>query len=97
MQKKEKKKASRDVITIQIARLITAFPMMKSENFFVELAKRIEANNFTEYTLVRAVDYVIDHVDTYQLSVASVMKAKQVIEDYEANRFELHPALRDEY
>ena len=91
-----KKRATKEFINSQIGRMFDAFPG-KEDALYEAIATRIEANGFTEETLARAIDHVIDSVEPYRLSVASVIKAKREIEEYEATRFELHPALRDEH
>jgi hypothetical protein len=94
----EQKQAGREFIKEQIGRLMDLYPPDKqSENFYRILAARIEANEFREDILVKTIDYVIDHVEPSWFSIPSVMKAKEIIEEYEANRYELHPALRDGY
>jgi hypothetical protein len=90
------KRAERAFVVDQIGRLIDAFPH-KENAFYKTLTERILANNFTEEKLIRAIDYVIDHTEAYQLSVASVMKAKNEIEENETNRFRLHPAFSAGY
>ncbi|MDR1116499.1 MAG: hypothetical protein LBL33_10230 [Tannerella sp.] len=93
----QRKKADEDFAIEQLYRLTDIFPIDPDGIFCKTLKERILANRFTEEILVKTIDYVIDHVEPNWLSIASVMKAKQIIDESDANTFELHPALRAGY
>jgi hypothetical protein len=89
----QRKKADKNFVVRQLHRLTKVFPVDPNGIFYEILRERVLANDFTEEILVKTIDYVIDHVEPNFLSIASVIKAKQTVEEYEANKFRLHPAL----
>ncbi|MDR1097296.1 MAG: hypothetical protein LBL57_04105 [Tannerella sp.] len=88
----QRKKADKIFTGRQLYRLTELFLIDPDGIFCKTLRERILANNFTEEILVKTIDYVIDHVEPNFLSIASVMKAKQAVEEYEANKIRLYPA-----
>jgi hypothetical protein len=100
----QKKKADEKFIAEQVFRLKKLLPYkdfkgedIRGDDFYEALIERIAENDFKEEILIKTIDHVVDNTEPRWLSIASVMKAKQEIEEYEANRFRLHPALRDGY
>jgi hypothetical protein len=90
---RQERRADEKFARTQTIRLVEAFPV-KEEGFYKVLVERILENNFTEEMLVRAIGYVIDNTELYQLSISSVIKAKQILEERDANTYGLHPDLR---
>ena len=80
--------ADKQEIKKGLNRLMGAFPKMEKE-FWLILAERISANNFTSERLKQSVEHILDNFQYKELNIADVIKFDRRVKLYSGKEFML--------